>query len=65
MHILDQNTMTLKGNKLANSKLQIACVYNIKCKSNKLQSMMTLNNMFYKVNTFSLKLNKVILSVSL
>ena len=58
MHILDRNTMTLNGNKLANSKRQIACVYHRNCKSYKLRSIMTLNKMYCKVKTFSLKLNK-------
>ena len=61
MHILDNITMTLKGNLLAISKLRTVCVYHRNCKNNKLRSMMTLNTMYYKVNTFFNEIEKVIL----
>ena len=61
MHILDNITMTLKGNLLAISKLRTVCVYHRNVKNNKLRSMMTLNTMYYKVNTFFNENEKVIL----
>ena len=56
-HILDYNSMTLKGNELAISKLQTARFYHRNCKSYVLLSMMARNKIFYMVNTFSLKLS--------
>ena len=61
MHIFDNITMTLKGNLLAISKQRTVCVYHRNCKNNKLRSMMTLNTMYYKVNTFCNEIEKVIL----
>ena len=58
MHILDNITMTLKGNLLAITKLRTVCVYHRNCKNNKLRSMMTLNTIYYKVNIFLMKLKK-------
>ena len=57
MHILVHNTMTLTGILLPNAKLQTVKFIHIDYKSYKLLSMMTINKMFYKVKTFSLKLS--------
>ena len=57
MRILYLNTITLKGNYLANAKLQLTHFYHRNCKNYKLLNMMTLIKMFYKVKTFSLKLS--------